>query len=266
MVALHFAPHPDDELLGAPATLIALRDAGFRVVNVACSLGRSEQYARREAELRDACERVEFELRVPPQPVSMSSRDDRGAARPALRRLVAEEIDELGPKIVLSPSLDDPHPAHRLVAGAVRATLEEQATGAPRWWAWSLWGALSRPTLGTLFDEACLEEILTALGAHRGELARNDYRRLVRARAELNACLAPELLFGFGAVAPPDARYAEVLTELARGDGRWLLGQPQWLDPGSPLREPSGDEVAVGDLRSTGPLDADRAELEQRGE
>jgi len=30
---LHLAPHPDDEALGAPATLLALRDAGHRVIN-----------------------------------------------------------------------------------------------------------------------------------------------------------------------------------------------------------------------------------------
>jgi LmbE family N-acetylglucosaminyl deacetylase len=28
MLVLHLAPHPDDELIGAPATLMALRDAG----------------------------------------------------------------------------------------------------------------------------------------------------------------------------------------------------------------------------------------------
>ena len=50
-IALHVATHPDDGLIGAPAALFALRDAGFRVVNLACGLGRSEQHARRAAEL-----------------------------------------------------------------------------------------------------------------------------------------------------------------------------------------------------------------------
>ena len=38
---LHLSPHPDDEIAGMPATLMALRDAGWRVVNVAAaSAGR----------------------------------------------------------------------------------------------------------------------------------------------------------------------------------------------------------------------------------
>jgi LmbE family N-acetylglucosaminyl deacetylase len=37
--ALLLSPHPDDELLGCPAHLFALRDAGWRIVNVALSLG-----------------------------------------------------------------------------------------------------------------------------------------------------------------------------------------------------------------------------------
>jgi len=36
---LHVAPHPDDEALGAPCTLLRLKDAGARVVVVACGRG-----------------------------------------------------------------------------------------------------------------------------------------------------------------------------------------------------------------------------------
>ena len=39
---LAVSPHPDDELLGAGATLMALRDAGWRVINLAASLGRED--------------------------------------------------------------------------------------------------------------------------------------------------------------------------------------------------------------------------------
>ena len=240
-VVLHFAPHPDDELIGAPATLMDLRDAGWRVVNLACGLGRPEQRKRREAELREACRLAGFELIVSEQPISRG--DDRAVAHAALLDLAREAIDNLAPRIVLSPSPHDRHHAHELVACAVRDALGEGLGAAPRWWMWALWGTLPRPTLGTAFDQARLDEILSALSAHRGELKRNDYRLMVKARAAMNASLAPELLFDFGAERSSDAPYAELLTEVALCDGCWLLGSARWLDPGAPLADPTDRKI-----------------------
>lgn len=244
-LALHFAPHPDDELIGAPATLMALRDAGWRVVNLACGLGRPEQRERREAELREACHLAGFELRVPELPIAISGEADPARAHAALLDLARKAIDDLAPGIVLSPSPRDRHHTHELVARVVRDALCERPSNAPRWWMWALWGALPQATLGTPFGQVRLDEILAALSAHRGELKRNDYRLLVKARAALNASLAPELLFGFGAERAADAPYAELLTEVARSEGRWLLGPPHWLDPAAPLIEPTDREIEL---------------------
>ena len=41
-----------------PATLMALRDAGWRIVNLACGLGRPAQHQRRRAEVEEACRRA----------------------------------------------------------------------------------------------------------------------------------------------------------------------------------------------------------------
>jgi LmbE family N-acetylglucosaminyl deacetylase len=240
---VHFSPHPDDELIGAPATLMALRDAGWRVVNVACGLGRADQLPRREAEVREACARAGFEVRIANPPVAMSSGDDSGDARERLLHLARRELDELAPELVLSPSPRDRHHAHELVGAAVRDALSERGGEAQRWWMWGLWGPLPMPTLATAFDVARLEEILAALGAYQGELERNDYRRFVRARAEMSSSLGPELVFGFGNEAPDEVRFVELLTEAAWVDGRWLLGRARWLDPAAALIEPS--DVAI---------------------
>ena len=237
---VHLSPHPDDELIGAPATLMALRDAGWKVVNVACGLGRPDQHARREAELREASARAGFETRVVRPPVSMSAGDDAAVARERLLELVGGALEDLRPAVVVSPTPHDRHPAHELVGAAVRDVLAERGGEAPPWWMWGLWGPLPLPTLATAFTEERMEEILAALAAHRGELARNDYSRLVRARAELNASLAPELLFGFGSEAPPGLRFVELLTEAVRAGDRWLLGAPRWLDPAAPLADSGG--------------------------
>lgn len=210
---LHFAPHPDDELLGAPAALMALRDAGHRVVNVACGLGSPEERDRREAELREAARLARFELYVPD-------------ASAELREIVDEAIRRFLPALVVSPSPHDRHPAHEVVARAVCDGV--RAGKVRRWWMWGLWADLPLPTIGVPFDDERLTEIGTALAAHAGELGRNDYRRVLRGRGEMNASLGPELLFGFGARGA-SSPYVELLTEVVLADGRWLLGQPRWL-------------------------------------
>jgi len=241
---LHLAPHPDDELIGAPATLMALRDADYRIVNVACSLGRREQRSRREAELREACRRAGFELIIPEHPVAISKDDDHAEAYEQLAALARTTIEQLEPEIVVSPSPHDRQYGHELVARALRDTLSERVDSAPPWWMWGLWGLLPFTTIGTAFQRPRLEEILTALEAHTGELKRNDYRRFVRGRAEMNASVGPELLFGFGASAGATA-YVELVGEAVLVKGRWLLGRSRWLEPDAPLADPS--ETEIGD-------------------
>lgn len=224
---LHLSPHPDDELIGAPATLMALRDAGWRVVNLACGLGSPAERGRRTAELEEACRRAGFELLT--------------------EATVDAALDAVEPAIVVSPTLRDHHPAHRRVAVKAREVLEARGAAAPRWWTWALWGGLERPTLATAFGEERLGEILAALAAHESQLRRNDYRRLVRGRAEAAACQAPELLFGFGAAADPEVRFAELLTEVVWMGGGWRLGKSRLLDAGDPLPPPSELAVRLSD-------------------
>jgi len=235
-VVLHVSPHPDDELIGAPATLMALRDAGWRVVNLAWGLG-GEEASRpiRRAELEEACRRAGFELRLPA--------DLASASGPARRDEVQTLIGELAPEVVVSPGPEDRHPTHLEVAAAVAAARPR------RWWQWALWGSLPEPTLAVGFDEARLGEILAALSAHRSQLERNDFRRLVHGRAEAAAVLAPELIGGFGAAgtAPP---YAELLSEwIDDGEGP-RLGRRRWPADAAFAGEGGADGAAVGEAEA----------------
>ena len=54
------------------AALLALREHGHRVINLACGLGRPEQEGRRRAELEAACSLAGFELRI----ADPAARDD----------------------------------------------------------------------------------------------------------------------------------------------------------------------------------------------
>jgi LmbE family N-acetylglucosaminyl deacetylase len=215
---------------------MALRDRGWRVVNLACGLGQPGQEERREAELAEACRRAEFGLLLPP------SASDAGPAHLAPRLRTA--LTELRPSIVLSPGPHELHPTHAKVAAAVRDALAGLGPDAPHLWTWALWGSLRQPTLATAFDRPRLEEIFDALGAHEGEIERVDYRRAIEGRGAMQAALAGELLFGFGGVGfQPE--YAELLTEAIRAADGWRLARPRWLDPDRPLGEDSGDPACL---------------------
>ncbi len=232
---LHFAPHPDDELLGAPATLMALRDAGYRIVNVAWSLGRPEDQERRRRELEQASQRAGFEFDIPEPPLALSSIEDHAATEAEIIGLTRDRIGSYSPVVVVGPSPHDRQPAHELVGRAMRAALEGDSGGSLRWWMWAIWGPLPLPTLATSFSETRMLEITAALEAHAGELERNDYARLLHGRAEMNGVLAPELLRGFGAEAQEeDAPFVELLTEVSFDNG-WRLGDPRRFDPAAPF-------------------------------
>jgi LmbE family N-acetylglucosaminyl deacetylase len=216
---LHVSPHPDDEALGAPATLLLLRRAGWRVVNVVANLGRAEDHDRRRAEAIDAAALAGFEVVLP----------DGHALEERLPPLMAEHA----PALVVSPSSDDAHPSHQAVARTTAAALEKAAEPT-RWWTWALWADLGQPTLYVPFADDVLAAAQTVLAAYTGELARNDYERLLEARSVANAVIGSERVFGFGSARASTSPYAELLTELTWVDGTWRLGPPRLLDPLSP--------------------------------
>ncbi len=225
---LHVAPHPDDELIGAPAALMGMQDAGYRVVNLAADLTRGPQRERRHAELRTACARAGFELVETPLAPAGTDPEDH------LAGVVSGALDRIEPAVVVSPSPHDLHPAHERVARATRRALETREVS-PRWWMWGLWGDLPLPNLLVAFDEARLARILKALAAHEQELARNDYRALVRGRAMMNSVLGCERIFGYGSGRAAGAEYAELLTEVVRHEGNWVAGEGRTLDVDDPL-------------------------------
>jgi hypothetical protein len=223
---LHLAPHPDDESIGAPMTLLALRAAGHAVINVAVSLGRPADHERRLAEVREACRRADFELVDTPR-LGIGGGDDRDAAQAELTAILTRLIAERGADVVVAPSPHDGHHGHEVVGRAARDAAP------PRIWFWGLWADLPWPTLYAGFGDDDLARAEHVLAAHAGELARNDYAGLLRARAVANRTLGAERVFGFGSTVRPQP-YAELLTEVVH-DGEWRTGGARALDPADPL-------------------------------
>jgi LmbE family N-acetylglucosaminyl deacetylase len=252
--ALLLSPHPDDELLGCPAHLFALRDAGWRIVNLALSLGRDRAaHPRRRRELELACQRAGFELVladpgdfVMPDSRAQSGERPSGDGLELAGERVLELARRLDSRLLVAPSPHDDHPAHEWTG---RLALSAARRGAARrLWLWGLWADVGLPNSLCTFDARRLAEIEHALGAHSGELDRNDYGRLLRARAQSGSVLLPERVFGYGTPGLPDGTLAEAVCEVHLGaGGELLLGAPAMLDGGSFGAEPAPPAIGVAD-------------------
>jgi LmbE family N-acetylglucosaminyl deacetylase len=225
---LHVSPHADDEALGAPATLLLLLRSGWRVVNVVTSLGGPSEHDRRRQEAIDAAARAGIDLVLP------DGQHVEAGGGTGVEQLVATLVQERAPDVVVSPSPHDGHPRHVAVAGATGAALSARAVP-PVWWQWGLWADLARPTLYVPFDDDVLADAQHVLAAYAGELARNDYSRLLTARAITHAVLGSERVFGYGAGRASSAPYAELLTELRWTSGAWHVSAARVLDTTDPL-------------------------------
>lgn len=255
MRVLHLSPHPDDELLGSPAVLMSLAAAGHEITNLAVSLGRPDERARRQRELREACARAGFSLVLCSPVHEIGLHDDRSAAQAGLTAEVVTLATEGGFELLIAPSPHDGHHGHEVVGRSAVAAAE--AASLPLWM-WSLWSTLAAPTILHTFTHPVLARILHALDAHESQLERNDYRKILRARAELIAGLGPERVFGFGG-SGIDAPLAEELCEAVPiaetpKTRAMLLGSPRRLDPAAPLAPPTDTDVRAW-LRSVSPRD-----------
>jgi LmbE family N-acetylglucosaminyl deacetylase len=239
---LSVSPHPDDELIGAGATLMALRDAGWHVLNLACSLGRSADRERRLAELMQACLAARFELLVPDELPPIGRDDDLGRARRLLARAIGDAIGRSGAELLVGPSPHDAHHGHEVVGRAIRDAVESRAEPAHVMF-WASWSDLQFPNVLVPFDAARLAEMRQALHAHAGELRRNRFDQLMESRSAAAAVLGPERVFGFG-VQGAEHPYAELLTEVSwRPEQGWRLTEPSMLDPSRPIGHDEGPDV-----------------------
>jgi LmbE family N-acetylglucosaminyl deacetylase len=213
------------------------------VVNLACGLGRPADDARRRAELERACELAGFELVVADPPARIGADDDMREAQRAIATAIAASLEQTGARLLLGPSPHDGHHGHEVVGRAICDAVESRG-GPCEVMFWALWGELPVPNVITGFGSDRLAEIQLALSAHAGELARNRFDRLLTARAEANAVLGPERVYGFGSTGLSH-EYAELLMDVGwDAGGGWRLAAAHEFDPSDPDRAFDGIEIA----------------------
>jgi hypothetical protein len=102
------------------------------------------------------------------------------------------------------------------------------------------------PTLYSPIEATTLAEAAAALELYQSQLERNDYARLLEARATANSVLGVERIFGFGSAAATRTRHAELFCEVSWDAARWWLGPPRILDARSPVASAAPVDTTIG--------------------
>ena len=221
---LIFAPHPDDECIVGALPLRLRQEAGWKVTNIAVTLGsKQERRAERWAELSAACDVLGFDLRLLSVDGFEQVKPDAAEARTPLWqeqvRLVAELLAAEKPALILVPHAADGIPTHigvhLLVTEALRQAKASTVMAHTEFWA-------TQPDPTALVETGRRDTALLvrALACHHGEVARNPYHLRLPAWMADNVRRGGELIAGAGE-APPDFAFGTLYRMT-----RWVDGAP----------------------------------------
>ena len=213
-VCLVFSPHPDDEAITAALPWRLRREDGWRVINVAVTLGsKVQRRTARWGELQECCNFLSFEL------VSASAESEHGMERitPDTRerepahwsRCVArigQLLQTFQPQLIVCPHADDGHPAHCGTHALVLDALRLGASGmSPHVALAEYWNTQSAPGLMVELGVAEVAQLVGALSLHVGEVARNPYHLTLPAWFADGLRRGAERVGAAGAAAPDGA-------------------------------------------------------------
>jgi LmbE family N-acetylglucosaminyl deacetylase len=224
-VALFFAPHPDDETLTGGLALRLLRESGWRVIDIAVTLGsKPERKEERWRELQNACHYLGFGVeRTAPggmDAVRPDSRERDPQAWAEKVHVAVGFLERYQPKAVFCPHELDVHSTHIgthfLVMDALRAAKIGNCFVVEA----EFWGQMSKPNLMVEYATADVADLVAATSFHRGEVQRNPYHLLIPAWMQDNVRRGAELVGGAGQGAP-SFMFAQ-LYRLRRWKGRQL--------------------------------------------
>ncbi len=224
VVAL-LSPHPDDECIVGGLALRLGVQSGWRVVNLAITLGSNpERQLPRKEELRAACDYLGFECDgFAARGLTNVSPAARAANTPEWRENVAalaQKLAALQPALVLAPHPHDAHPAH---VGTYWLLLDALATlpksYSPHLALTEYWSTMEHPNLMVELSALEVAQLVSGLLHHAGEIARNPYH------ATLPLWMIENVRRGSERVGPADFDFATLYTMM-----RWAEGAlaPAW--------------------------------------
>jgi len=207
-VAVLCSPHPDDEVITGALPLRLRQQAGWRVVNLALTLGRDPaRQETREAEMVAGCRQLGFAWQVVGRrgldsvTTAVRSGDPEGWA--ARVDAVAAILADLRPQVVFVPHDADGHPAHigshHLVVDALRQ-LPDLAVHLVET---EYWHPIEAPNLMVESTPEQVATLLSALSCHVGEVQRNPYHLTLPLWMADTVRRGSERVGGHGAAAAP---------------------------------------------------------------
>ena len=232
-VVVHVAPHPDDEAVGCPASLLHLHDRGWTVVSVIASLGFEDQHQRRRAEAEEAASRAGFVPVFLDPPLTLDLDADLDHATHRIATELPPIVEEHQASIVVSPSPHDVHHGHEAVGRGVQRALAALPTSV-RWWMWGV-GRPPRAQRVLRLRRSRPHPDRPHPRCLRRRTRTQRLPKVPRRPRRANAVMGSERVFGFGSPAASTLPYAELLTEVCLVDGRFVASHPHALDEG---REP----------------------------
>jgi LmbE family N-acetylglucosaminyl deacetylase len=193
---LFFAPHPDDEALGAAGLLQRAARSGARVRLVFATNGDDNAWAQRYVERRwyiAECDRLRWgELRAreardavgamglgrQAQLRFLNLRDQKITSLlrnvPArLSAILREEIDRFKPTVIIAPSIYDAHPDHSALSVAIVLALERTEHPSTRCYYYIIHRPRQMPQLlvrGLCLTDEELDRKRSAIDCHRSQL------------------------------------------------------------------------------------------------
>jgi LmbE family N-acetylglucosaminyl deacetylase len=207
-VALLLSPHPDDEVLSGGLALRLMREAGWRVLNVAITLGSNEaRQAERRRELDACCSFIGFELVAAAPggvgPVSLQACEADRAGWAARVEAVATLIEKHAPRAIFFPHAEDWNTTH---VGTHQLVVDALARLGPTFRTYAVeteyWGAAREPNLLVELGASDVADLVAALGFHVGEVGRNPYHVTLPAQLIDAVRRGGELVLGQGRPAP----------------------------------------------------------------
>ncbi|KQW43743.1 MULTISPECIES: PIG-L deacetylase family protein [unclassified Roseateles] len=231
---LIFAPHPDDECIVGALPLRLKQEAGWRVSNVAVTLGSNvERRESRWAELQDACGVLGFGcIRAGADGLS-DVRADTSERQPRLWQVHVETLAALlaahRPDLVLAPHALDDNPSHRgvcrLVTEALAAARLDTVLAHTEFWS-----TQSAPNALVQTSIADTARLIAALERHAGEIERNPYHLRLPAFLADAVRRGGELLLGAGEAAP-DFAFATLYRLVSYRAGQPMAELPRRVFP-----------------------------------
>ena len=206
-IALIMSPHPDDECIMGGLPLRLMREAEFRIVNVAITLGSNmDRRTERLCELERACNWIGFELQQMGdqglEKVTVNSRQKSPENWGIMTNHLVQVIKKWNPTAIFFPNSHDWNKTHLGVHMLTLDALKKTDNFFPFLIETEYWGQMPKPNLLVESTTREVADLLAALSHHEGELKRNPFHLRMPSWMQDNVRRGAEVIGGQGGKAP----------------------------------------------------------------